>query len=33
MSLLPDPTTAYVDPFRKSKTLNVNFFVHDPLTK
>ncbi|QXT62088.1 type I glutamate--ammonia ligase [Tessaracoccus palaemonis] len=33
MSLFPDPTTAYVDPFRKSKTLNVNFFVHDPLTK
>lgn len=33
MSLLPDPTTAFVDPFRKSKTLNVNFFVHDPLTK
>ncbi len=33
MSLLPDPTTAYVDPFRKSKTLNINFFVHDPLTK
>ncbi|NNG18445.1 type I glutamate--ammonia ligase [Naumannella sp. ID2617S] len=33
MSLLPDPTTAYIDPFRKSKTLCVNFFVHDPLTK
>ena len=33
MALLPDPTTAYVDPFRKSKTLNVNFFVHDPLTR
>lgn len=33
MSLLPDPTTAYVDPFRGSKTLNVNFYVHDPLTK
>lgn len=33
MALLPDPTTAYVDPFRKSKTLVVNFFVHDPLTK
>ncbi len=33
MSLLPDPTTAYVDPFRKAKTLCVNFFVHDPLTK
>ncbi|OYN95741.1 glutamine synthetase [Propionibacteriaceae bacterium ES.041] len=33
MSLLPDPTTAYVDPFRQAKTLCVNFFVHDPLTK
>ncbi len=33
MSLFPDPTTAFVDPFRKSKTLNINFFVHDPLTK
>ncbi len=33
MSLLPDPTTAYIDPFRKAKTLVVNFFVHDPLTK
>lgn len=33
MSLLPDPTTAYIDPFRKAKTLCVNFFVHDPLTK
>jgi glutamine synthetase len=33
MALLPDPTTAFVDPFRKSKTLAVSFFVHDPLTK
>ena len=33
MVLLPDPTSAYVDPFRKAKTLVVNFFVHDPLTK
>ena len=32
MSLLPDPTTAYVDPFRRDKTLIINFFVHDPLT-
>jgi glutamine synthetase len=32
MQLLPDPTTAVVDPFRKRKTLNINFFVHDPLT-
>jgi len=33
MVLLPDPTTAYLDPFRVAKTLVVNFFVHDPLTK
>ena len=33
MALLPDPTTAYLDPFRAAKTLCVNFFVHDPLTK
>ena len=33
MALLPDPTTAFLDPFRKAKTLVVNFFVHDPLTK
>lgn len=33
MALMPDPTSAYVDPFRKKKTLIVNFFVHDPLTK
>ena len=33
MALLPDPTTAFIDPFRRSKTLVVNFFVHDPLTK
>jgi glutamine synthetase len=32
MLLLPDPTTAYVDPFRLRKTLNITFFVHDPLT-
>ena len=33
MALLPDPTTAFIDPFRAAKTLVVNFFVHDPLTK
>src|SRR6476619_2628960 len=33
MALLPDPTTAYLDPFRAAKTLCINFFVHDPLTK
>ncbi|HET6699131.1 MAG TPA: type I glutamate--ammonia ligase [Nocardioidaceae bacterium] len=32
MSLLPDPTTAYLDPFREHKTLVLNFFIHDPLT-
>jgi glutamine synthetase len=32
MSLFPDPTTAYLDPFRTAKTLIVNFFIHDPLT-
>ncbi len=33
MTLMPDPSTAFVDPFRKSKTLALSFFVHDPLTK
>ena len=33
MALLPDPATAYIDPFRTAKTLCINFFVHDPLTK
>jgi glutamine synthetase len=33
MALLPDPSTAYIDPFREAKTLVVSFFVHDPLTK
>ena len=33
MLLLPDPTSAVVDPFRKQKTLNINFFIHDPLTR
>ncbi|MFT4216542.1 MAG: type I glutamate--ammonia ligase [Micropruina sp.] len=33
MALLPDPTTAFIDPFRRSKTLALTFFVHDPLTK
>jgi glutamine synthetase len=32
MALMPDPTTAYLDPFRAEKTLVVNFFIHDPLT-
>ncbi len=32
MALFPDPTTAVLDPFRPVKTLNMNFFIHDPLT-
>lgn len=33
MLLLPDISTARVDPFRAAKTLNINFFVHDPFTR
>jgi glutamine synthetase len=33
MLLLPDPATARVDPFRVEKTLNLNFFVHDAVTR
>jgi glutamine synthetase len=33
MLLLPDPETARIDPFRKQKTLSINFFVHDPFTR
>ncbi len=32
MLLLPDPTSAVLDPFRTEKTLNLTFFIHDPLT-
>jgi glutamine synthetase len=32
MILVPDPNTAVIDPFRTHKTLNVNCFVHDPIT-
>src|SRR5487761_578917 len=32
MLLLPDPSTAYVDPFRQHKTLNISIFVNDTLT-
>ncbi len=32
MILMPDPNTAVIDPFRTHKTLNVNCFVHDPIT-
>ncbi|MBO0840138.1 MAG: type I glutamate--ammonia ligase [Sciscionella sp.] len=33
MLLLPDVATARIDPFREQKTLLLNFFVHDPLTR
>jgi glutamine synthetase len=33
MLLLPDASSAVVDPFRTQKTLNMNFFIHDPLTR
>jgi glutamine synthetase, type I len=33
MALLPDPSTAFVDPFRASPTLALSCFVHDPITK
>ncbi|WP_181996942.1 type I glutamate--ammonia ligase [Corynebacterium diphtheriae] len=33
MNLHPDIATAMVDPFRKAKTLNMKFFVHDPFTR
>ncbi|KAB1502460.1 type I glutamate--ammonia ligase [Corynebacterium sp. 320] len=33
MNLLPDFETAQIDPFRKAKTLNIKFFVHDPFTR
>src|SRR6201994_4478958 len=32
MLLIPDPTTAVLDPFRQHKTLNLTFSVFDPLT-
>ncbi len=32
MKLIPDPATAYVDPFRKEKTLVINFSIRDPFT-
>ena len=32
MILLPDLDTAQIDPFRAARTLNINFFVHDPFT-
>src|ERR687892_309638 len=33
MILLPDANSAFLDPFRTHKTLNINFFIHDPITR
>jgi glutamine synthetase len=33
MLLLPDVSSAFVDPFRVEKTLALNFFIHDPFTR
>jgi L-glutamine synthetase (EC 6.3.1.2) len=33
MLLLPDVSTAFIDPFRTQKTLALNFFIHDPFTR
>ncbi|MFL6152767.1 MAG: glutamine synthetase beta-grasp domain-containing protein, partial [Ornithinibacter sp.] len=32
MKLVPDPTSAYLDPFRAEKTLIMNFSIVDPFT-
>ncbi|THA60284.1 type I glutamate--ammonia ligase [Streptomyces sp. A0958] len=32
MALRADLSTARVDPFRRDKTININFFIHDPIT-
>ncbi|MER5638563.1 type I glutamate--ammonia ligase [Kitasatospora sp. NPDC002227] len=32
MALVPDLTTARLDPFRAEKHLNINFFIQDPIT-
>ena len=32
MKLIPDISTAYLDPFRVEKTLNINFHIVDPYT-
>ncbi len=32
MKLIPDPTTAYIDPYRFNKTLIMNFSIVDPFT-
>ena len=33
MLLLPDVSSAFVDPFRVEKTVAMNFFIHDPFTR
>src|SRR3954462_2222391 len=33
MLLLPDESSAFVDPFRVEKTVALNFFIHDPFTR
>ncbi|TQS44533.1 type I glutamate--ammonia ligase [Cryptosporangium phraense] len=33
MLLLPDVSTAFVDPFRVNKTIALNFFIADPFTR
>ena len=33
MALMPDPSSAWLDPFREHKTLIIDFFVHNPITK
>lgn len=32
MLLMPDVTSAFIDPFRAEKTLAMNFFIYDPAT-
>ena len=32
MKLIPDPATAFIDPFRENKTLVMNFSIRDPFT-
>ena len=32
MKLMPDPATAFLDPFREAKTLVMNFSIRDPFT-
>lgn len=33
MILLPDPTTAFIDPFISAKTLVISCWIHDPVTR